>query len=172
MVQQAYRLLDRSLSLLEQGLLVAALVASTASLIADITLRNTVGMALPWAAELTRYAIVWMVFVGAAVAAREGSHITIDIVGEALPLRLGKAVGIAAMLISAAACALFAVIAGKLVMQMLMFRQLSPSLEIPMWTVYLAIPVGFLLMAVRFLQAAVAAASKDAAPVPSHIAAG
>lgn len=171
MISRLYRMLDRGLSLIETVILVLALVVSVAALIVDVTLRNTTGVALSWAAELTRYAIVWMVFVGGGVAAREGNHISIDVIGEILPNHLRKGLTIGSLVFSALASAVFAVISVKLVMQMFMFHQLSASLEIPMWWVYLAMPVGFGLMTLRFLQAAVEIASHDDTLVLYHISA-
>ena len=57
--------------------------------------------------------------------------------------------------VSSAACAVLAWYGIGLVQKMMAFRQLSPSLEIPMWWIYLALPIGFTLMTVRFAQAAV-----------------
>ena len=112
-------------------------------------------VALPSAAEATRYAIVWLVFIGGGRAALVGAHITIDALPEFLPLQAGRMVTRAGFAVSAAACAILAWYGIGLVRTMMAFRQLSPSLEIPIWWIYLALPIGFTLMTVRFAQAAV-----------------
>ncbi|QUS36309.1 TRAP transporter small permease [Falsirhodobacter algicola] len=145
---------DRILSALEAVLLIALLVLSVAVLIADIALRVFANVALPWAAEATRYAIVWMVFIGGSPAARKGAHISIDALTETLPARHGLRLVRATLLASAAGCAVLAWYGWQLVRQMMMFHQRSPSLEWPMWMVYLALPIGFALMALRFAQVA------------------
>lgn len=165
---QIYRILDRSVSIVEKFILVLALLVSTGVLIADIVLRSSVGIALSWSAELTRYAIVWMVFIGGSVAAREGSHISIDMLGEVLPPRPAKALGAAAMVVSGAGCVVLMIVSIQLVMTMVSFRQTSPALEIPMWWVYLALPIGFGLMSIRFVQAAADAVTRDTSLVVIH----
>lgn len=150
------RLADRGLTALETVLLVAALAASVMFLVADIVLRVVANIALPWAAEATRYAIVWLVFVGGSRAALLGAHITIDALPEFLPTRAALAVTRAGLAVSSLSCALLAWYGVGLVGKMMVFRQLSPSLEIPMWWVYLALPIGFVLMTIRFAQAAIA----------------
>ena len=149
------RLANRLLTVLEAALLVVALSASVLFLVADIALRVTVNVALPWAAEATRYAIVWLVFIGGSRAALVGAHITIDALPEFLPQHAARAVTRTGFAVSSVACAVLAWYGVGLVQTMMAFRQLSPSLEIPMWWVYLALPLGFALMTVRFAQAAV-----------------
>jgi len=149
------RLADRFLTAFEGVLLVIALSASVLFLVADIVLRVTVNIALPWAAEATRYAIVWLVFIGGSRAALLGAHITIDALPEFLPPRAARTVTRTGFAVSSFACAVLAWYAVGLVQTMMAFRQMSPSLEIPMWWVYLALPIGFALMTVRFAQAAV-----------------
>lgn len=146
--------LDRAVTAIETTLLVTSLAASVLFLVADIALRVIANIALPWAAEATRYAIVWLVFIGGSRAAMTGAHITIDALPEFLPERLSGIVTRLALVVSAVSCAVLAWLGASLVMRMMSFRQLSPSLEIPMWWVYLALPLGFALMTVRFAQAA------------------
>ena len=145
---------DRVLNVVEGVLLVSLLIVSVAVLVADIALRTFLNDALPWAAEATRYAIVWMVFIGGSTAARKGAHISIDALSEALPPAPGAWIARAALLVSAASTAALAWFSWALVDQMMAFNQRSPSLEMPMWIVYLALPIGFALMTFRFLQAA------------------
>lgn len=148
------RVAARTLTGIEIVLLVGALSASVIFLVADIFLRVVANIALPWAAEATRYAIVWLVFIGGSRAALVGAHITIDALPEFLPSRAALAVTRIGLVVSSLSCAVLAWFSIGLVMKMMMFRQLSPSLEIPMWWIYLALPIGFALMTVRFAQAA------------------
>lgn len=144
---------ERLLTGVETTLLVVSLALSVGFLVVDILLRVTINVALPWAAEATRYAIVWLVFIGGSRAALLGAHITIDALPELLPARAARVVTRLSFALSAASCAVLAWFSLLLVLQMTRFSQLSPSLEVPMWWVYLALPVGFAMMTIRFLQA-------------------
>ncbi|MFV0243725.1 MAG: TRAP transporter small permease [Qingshengfaniella sp.] len=149
--------LDRALGAVEASILITGLVLSIVVLIADIVLRIFANMALPWAAEATRYAIVWMVFIGGGPAARKGAHISIDALSEALPAPLGERLARLVLSLSAIGCGVLAWTSWTLVRQMMLFNQRSPSLEWPMWMVYLALPIGFGLMTLRFAQVAATA---------------
>jgi C4-dicarboxylate transporter DctQ subunit len=41
------------------------------------------------------------------------------------------------------------------------FGQTSPSLEWPMWIIYMSVPIGCALMSVRFLQSVFDVAARD-----------
>lgn len=144
--------IDRVLTFLERLIVVVLLFVSAGILVFDIVLRTVTGSSIAWAPELTRYAIVWLVFIGGAMGARTGAHISIDVIGELLPKNVVRTFMQAAMLISAATSVAMAYFGVTLVKLMLGFGQTSPSLALPMWAIYLAIPVGFGLMAIRFTQ--------------------
>ncbi len=144
--------IDRSLTFVERLIVIVLLFVSAAILVLDIVWRTVGSTSIAWAPELTRYAIVWLVFIGGSMGARNGAHISIDVLGELLPARVMRRFIQCAMLISAATSLAMAYFGFTLVRQMYGFGQTSPSLLWPMWAVYLAVPVGFGLMAVRFTQ--------------------
>ena len=86
-IARALSLADRGLEFLERAAIVLLFLVSVSVLILDIVLRSTVGVSFAWAPELTRYAIVWLVFIGASVGARSGAHISIDLFSEVLSER-------------------------------------------------------------------------------------
>lgn len=143
---------DRTLDFVEKTAIVVLFIVSVTVLVLDIALRSTVGMSLSWAPELTRYAIVWLVFIGASVGARVGAHISIDLFSELLSERHALRLLQGAALISVLGCGLLSFHGAGLVAQMAKFNQTSPSLGWPMWAVYTAVPIGFGLMALRFLR--------------------
>jgi C4-dicarboxylate transporter DctQ subunit len=145
--------LDQAVSFLEVSMVTALLVVSVATVVIDILSRVIFGVSISWAAEIARYAIVWMVFVGGGIGARTGAHISIDVLGETLPPHLARIILIISSLIAAISAAIISFLGYQLMRQMMSFSQKSPSLEIPMWIVYSVIPIAFALMAVRFAQA-------------------
>lgn len=151
-ITRALTLADRALGFLEKAAIVVLFFVSVLVLILDIVLRSTVGTSLAWAPELTRYAIVWLVFIGASIGARTGAHISIDLFSEVLSERHAHRLLQGAALISVVGCILLTYHGVHLVQQMAQFNQTSPSLRWPMWAVYMAVPIGFGLMSLRFLQ--------------------
>ena len=144
--------LDRILSHAEEFLLGILLASASLVLFANVVARYVFNWGFPWAEELVRYEIVWMVFLGGSAAARQGLHIGVDIVVKFAPRPLRKTTEALINLISLVFCLLVLFYGAKLIIQTRMFGQVSPALQVPMWLVQLAIPVGGGLMALRFAQ--------------------
>lgn len=123
---------------------------------------------LTWAQELCIYMFVWMAKFGAAYGVRTGIHVGVDILLNVLPA--GKRYYM--ILFGLLAGALFTAIVGSLgahfVWHMAHTEQTSPDLEMPMWIVYLAVPLGSYLMCFRFLQVAWTFARTGELPVHDH----
>jgi C4-dicarboxylate transporter DctQ subunit len=112
------------------------------------------GISLTWAQELTIYMFIWMAKFGAAYGVRTGIHVGVDVLVNALsPARRNFFI-----LFGLLAGALFTAIVGSLgayfVWELAHTEQVSPDLELPMWMVYMAMPLGSYLMCFRFLQVA------------------
>jgi len=147
------RALDAALSRVEEFVISVLLIAASFVLFANVVARYGFNDSFPWAEEMTRYAIVWMVFVGGGVAARKGAHIGVDVLARLLgESRAGKIVMVGVDLLCVAASVFLVVFGWELVSQAREFGQMTPALQIPLWTVQLAIPVGGALMGLRFSQ--------------------
>lgn len=145
--------LEAALSRAEETLIGVLLVAASFVLFANVVARYGFNESFAWAEELTRYAIVWMVFIGGSVAARKGIHIGVDLLARALAGRPQQRYLIAAVNLLCVAFGVFLVVfGGSLVAQAQQFGQVTPALQVPLWTVQLAIPVGGALMTLRFAQ--------------------
>jgi len=107
---------------------------------------------LSWSQELCIFMFVWMAKFGAAYGVRTGVHVGVDVVTNSIsgPSRYWV------VLFGLACGALFTFTIGSFganfVYHMAHTNQTSNDLEVPMWWVYLAIPVGSYLMCFRFLQ--------------------
>lgn len=112
------------------------------------------GFDLTWAQELCIYMFVWMAKFGAAYGVRTGIHVGVDV---ALTRLSGPSRHLV-VLFGLLAGALFTLIVGTLgasfVWHIAQTEQTSADLELPMWIVYLAVPLGSYLMCFRFLQVA------------------
>ncbi len=145
--------LDAALERVEEVFIGALLIASSFVLFINVVARYGFNDSFTWAEELKRYAIVWMVFIGSSLAARKGAHISVDVLWRVLgdhPARRVLVVSVDALCVL---FSLFLVVYGwDLVAQAREFGQVTASLQVPLWTVQLAIPVGGALMALRFAQ--------------------
>lgn len=146
------RKLDSVFSRAEEVLIGTLLLTASVILFANVVARYVFNLGLPWAEELVRYQIVWMVFLGASVAAREGIHIGVDILAKFSPPLIARGLVLLVHAISVVFCAAVVFYGAELIAQTRMFGQISPAMQVPMWLVQLAIPVGAGLMGIRFAQ--------------------
>jgi C4-dicarboxylate transporter DctQ subunit len=109
---------------------------------------------LSWAQELCIYMFVWMAKFGAAYGVRTGIHVGVDVLINHLPGRGRSAFIILGLLAGALFTGLVGTFGTNFVWHIAHTDTTSPDLEIPVWIVYLAIPLGSYLMCFRFLQVA------------------
>jgi C4-dicarboxylate transporter DctQ subunit len=137
---------------LEEILIGCLLASASLILFANVVARYVFNWGVPWAEELVRYEIIWMVFIGGSVAARKGIHIGIDILATFSPPKIQTVIHLVINAISLLFCVFLTVMGFDLISQAKMFGQVAPALQVPIWIVQMAIPIGGSLMALRFLQ--------------------
>ena len=125
----------------------ALLAASCALVFANVVLRYGFGQSLAWAEEVSRYLVVWLSFLASGLALREGAHIAVETLPDALPAGAARVTRLAVVMLVAGFLGLlawwgwgYAIFA---------WAQRSPVLRLSMGMVYLAIPVGAALMLVH-----------------------
>ncbi|MBZ4688581.1 MAG: C4-dicarboxylate transporter, DctQ subunit [Clostridia bacterium] len=138
---------------IEASLVTALLGGMTVVVFLQVFFRFVIKGSLPWSEELARYFMVWAVFIGASIGAREGAHIGVEAVVNFLPASLKKGATLIAGLLSVVFSILIMFLSFKVIAVLIKTGQKSPAMEIPMYWAYLAIPTGCILMGVRFFQA-------------------
>lgn len=109
---------------------------------------------LTWAQELCIFMVVWMAKFGAAYGVRTGIHVGVDILVERLTGDAKRAMIVAGLLAGALFTAIIGTLGAHLVWHIAGTGQTSAVLEVPMWLVYLAVPLGSYLMCYRFIEVA------------------
>ncbi|MBL8806081.1 MAG: TRAP transporter large permease subunit [Rhodospirillales bacterium] len=109
---------------------------------------------LSWAQELCIYMFVWMAKFGAAYGVRTGIHVGVDVFVNMVNPRDRKRTILFGLFCGALFTGLIASLGADFVWHISQTGQHSNDLEVPMWLVYLAIPLGSALMCFRFLQVA------------------
>jgi TRAP-type C4-dicarboxylate transport system permease small subunit len=159
--------MDALLSKGEHALLVACLALMMVTAFAQIAARNLFGIGLTWSEPLVRYLVVWVGFLGAALAVREGRHITIELTSLWAPARDNRYLQAVSQLASALVCGVLAVAAARFVRDEAQIGG-ETLLFLPAWVPELIIPFTFAIMTLRFLlRAARPAARRPSAPTPA-----
>jgi C4-dicarboxylate transporter DctQ subunit len=140
---------DEAIARMEQVLLIAFLAFIILIAFLQIVLRNFFFTGLDWGDAMVRNLVLWIGFIGATLATKEGKHINIDVVSRWLP-SLGKnVVALVTHLFSFCICCLLAYAAIKFIKNEVQMEKMT-FLNIPAWVPELILPFTFLLMAFRF----------------------
>ncbi|HEC71659.1 hypothetical protein LCGC14_0675730 [marine sediment metagenome] len=119
---------------------------------ANVALRYTTNHSLSWADESARYLMIWMTFLGAGLALRQGGHVAITNLHDVMTTKAQRLLRTAIVLILLLFFG-FMVFVGWEYMQRAQF-QMTPALRLSFRYVYTAIPVGFSLLIVHLLLVA------------------
>lgn len=155
--------LDAAIGRLEMALVVVSLGLMMVIAFAQIALRNVMGIGLSWSEHLVRYLVLWVGFIGASLATREGRHITI----EAVPLRPSASgrryLAAVSQLCAVLVCAAMTWAAVKFVRDDAQIGHRT-FLDLPTWVLESIIPAAFAVMSLRFLLRTIRALRRDSDP--------
>lgn len=115
-------------------------------------------MSVPWTEEVSRYLMIWTVFIGAGIACRHGNLIGVEFLINVLPAAVGRAAKYLSLLLAGSFYLLLCFVGW----QWMEFgqSQTSPVLELPLVVVNVAMLAGGVLMALNTL--ALVLATRDA----------
>ncbi|MGD8883138.1 MAG: TRAP transporter small permease [Desulfobacterales bacterium] len=116
----------------------------------QIILRNVFSTGISWGDPLVRYLVLWVGFIGASLATKEGKHITIEIFSRWLSGHSSLYLKAIASLVSAFVCGLLT-FAGWTFVQNEAQMGATSFLKIPAWIPQIIIPVTFALITLRFV---------------------
>lgn len=140
-------MLWRAYDLATLALVAACGGAMFAITIANALLRYLFDTPLVWAEELSRYAMIWGVLIGIAVAYRTRQHVAITLLVDALTRRRARLFRLGCHLLTLAVAALMLVAGWR--QAGLLGAITAPSSGLPLVWVQAAIPVGSALLALE-----------------------
>lgn len=167
--------LEKTLLAVERSAVVLLLTTMILLAFLQVILRNVLSVGFLWADPLLRHAVLWIGFLGASIATRQGKHINIDLVTRFTSPRVTNLVRVVTNLFAALVTFLLAK-AGWVFLQseMLSNETLVTIGEtgLKAWWFQVIIPGGFALMSFRFLLKAVehiARALRGEAPMEPNL---
>lgn len=101
---------------------------------------------LIWEEEIQLMMITWTIYFGAAAAFRTGGHIAIDMIVDMFPAKIQKVFDILIFLVTTGVLLFLMTNGGALVRQFIRTGRTTNILHIPSQFVYVAIPIGCVLM--------------------------
>lgn len=140
---------DRWFVRLNRALIGALMIAMFLLVFVNVVTRYGFGFSLSWGEEVARFLMIWVTFLGAGLALREGRHVAIELVQERLSERARRGLRLLiglAILIFLALLVLFGV-------QFVVFgwSKVTIATQIPRGIPYLAIPLGAAMFALHLV---------------------
>jgi C4-dicarboxylate transporter DctQ subunit len=144
---KSVKILDK----IEEIFISAAILFSALLVLLNVVLRLT-GNGSIWSEELIRYLLIWVTFIGLSFCVRKNDHMLIDFLPGLLKGNFKKSL----LLLNHSIGLLFALVFSWFSLEFINFsmntNQLSPALNVPMYIIYIVIPISGLLMAIRYSQ--------------------
>lgn len=142
-------LLLRLISRLVEVLVILGAAVIVTIVTIEVVLRYIFGLSLIFTEELSRYLMVWVVFLGGAIAVRDGSHIRINVLAKRLSAKTRRLVDLVAHTLTVIFLIVVTIEGVKILPRQL--YQMCITIDISLFYFYLAIPVGSVLMIIFLL---------------------
>lgn len=111
-------------------------------ILAQVIFRYFLNSPFSWSEELARFCMIWITFIGASVALRENSLSRVDLLVELMPENMKKTIFIITDLIMLVITTMLFKYSVDMMKLPSTIMQKSAGLHLPMWAVYIFIPVG------------------------------
>ncbi|MFB3818100.1 MAG: TRAP transporter small permease [Candidatus Methylomirabilales bacterium] len=138
---------ERGLVAVNRWVVFAMMLTMATLVFINVVCRYALNFSIIWAEEISQYLMIWIAFLGAGLALREGRHVALEMLQDRLPARVSRG-------LRTAIAALILVFLGTVTVLGFQFAafvwsQETPVLNISLGIPSLAIPVGTLLFAVH-----------------------
>lgn len=148
---RALLLFDRTLGVIERFIVAGSILFMAFLMSAHVVGNILFGQGIAGTYEITEMLIVVITFVGVGYAARHARHISMSAIYDQLGGRARKALLIVICLGTAVLMFYFSYKSIEYVMAIQDRGRTSASLQIPLWIIYLALPIGFVLAGIQYV---------------------
>ena len=151
--------IDSTLNKIEGAVLVSLLLVMLFMAFGQVVLRNFFSGGIVWGDILLRHLVLWIGFLGAALATSGERHINIDILTRYLPGWLKGIVSALSSIFAAIICFLLFQ-ASLTFIEFEIANKSTTFADMPSWYVQIIIPVGYGLLVFHFIVRAILDAGK------------
>ncbi len=117
-----------------------------------VTMRYVFNEPKAWVEEIASYTIVWGSLLGVPIALRNNHHIQVDMFYEKMPKAVRRLIDIFANIMGIIFCLFFTYYSYLLVAKRFSSGMVSMDVGIPMWIVYLILPICGVMFLLRFIE--------------------
>ncbi len=140
---------EKILTFLEEYIILISIVSSLIVVFINIVLRYLFAKGFVFSEEYARYTMVLIVYLGVSQAVKKNSMIRVDILSHFFPA-LQLPMDVIANLFSLLAAVILICFGLQFTVWQFNTGQNSIAMEIPLWIAYAIVPIGGLLMGLRY----------------------
>jgi len=144
--------LDKFLTYLEDVSVVVFLSFAVILAFVEVILRYVFQTSLVWSSDLVVVSIIWAVFIGLSITLRKGGHIKIEVVVNLLSGWKKASVIFLSSLIGLLFSLFLFYFSIKYAAFLRESGEVSITTDIPEYIFFLALPIGGLLLSIRYIQ--------------------
>lgn len=151
LLPRVFKAIDNGVAWFEAAVLSVGILAMAAVSIVNVLGRNLLGQSLPFADELSQSLLVLITFIGVGYAARQARHIRMSAIYDLLGGRVRKFLMVTIAAATAALLSALAWFGAQYAWHIYELGSVTPALRIPLYLIYLWVPVGLALGALQYL---------------------
>lgn len=137
---------------LEEWLVIVMMATICLLTFGNVLSRHIFKASFSFTEEITTNLFAYIIFIGAALLARENGHLGFALLTDFLPKKLQK---IIIIFIGCLTTVFFAILLKHgldMVLSQYKYKQLTPAMGLPEWIMGLSVPLGALLCLIRFWE--------------------
>lgn len=147
--------IDTLIARIEAVMLAVGVLLMAANTVANVVGRFIFQNSLFFSEELNRILIILITFAGISYAARQGRHIRMSAIYDALPPKPRKGLMIIIALVTAVFMLALCYYSFNFIVTQAGRGRVLPSLQIPIWVTLVWVPFGFFMTGLQYLLTAI-----------------
>ncbi len=145
-----FKIISKTIGVINQSIAAIGITAGVAVAFTNVVARYAFDASLVWATELTIFLFLWSVFFGAAYCFKKDAHIAVTVILDIMPSRIAKIMLLISHLVTFVFLATVAYFGYEYLLLVIDLDERSIDLwDMPMWIIYLVVPVSFAFAAFR-----------------------
>lgn len=145
-----FKIISKVIGFINQSIAAFGITAGVAVAFTNVVARYAFDASLVWATELTIFLFLWSVFFGAAYCFKKDAHIAVTVVLDVVPSRIAKVMLLISHFVTIVFLLAVAYFGYEYLLLVIDLDERSIDLwDMPMWYVYLVVPVSFAFAAFR-----------------------
>ena len=135
----------------ETGMMILLVMLSCAMML-QVVMRYAFGRSLPWPEEFCRYCYVWMTYLSIGLTIRRRSYFRVTALIDMLPPKITSLFEVLSQVINLLFYGWACIVSFEVLDSLRTSAQSSPSMGLPMFFVYLILPIGLVIATFRSIQ--------------------